>query len=96
MTDSRRELGTEGELRAAHYLQRRGYRIAGRNVRTGGVELDLVATRGRRVVFVEVKTRRSSRYGPAAAAVDAPWNASRRSRSLPCTSQTFSPYWPPQ
>ena len=70
MTDSRRELGAQGELRAERYLRSRGYRIAGRNVRTGGVELDLVAVRGRRVIFVEVKTRRNSRYGSASSAVD--------------------------
>ena len=33
--------------------------------------MDLIARRGSLVVFVEVKTRRSSRFGPAEEAVDA-------------------------
>lgn len=64
-------LGREGEKRAAAYLKRKGYRIVEQNVRAGGVEIDLVVRRGRTVVFVEVKTRRSRRFGPAELAVDA-------------------------
>jgi len=63
-------LGAEGEARAARHLARRGYRIVARNVRAGGVEIDLVVRRGRLVVFVEVKTRRSRRLGPPELAVD--------------------------
>jgi len=64
-------LGAEGEARAAAYLRRRGYRIVGRNVRAGGVEIDLIARRGALVAFVEVKTRRSLAQGPPELAVDA-------------------------
>jgi putative endonuclease len=71
LTTDRRALGAEGEARAARYLEERGYRILGRNVRAGGVEIDLVAARGYLVVFVEVKTRRSRRLGPPELAVDA-------------------------
>ena len=67
---SRRALGIEGEARAAAHLAARGYRIVGRNLRAGGVELDLVATRGRLVVIVEVKTRRSRAAGAPEEAVD--------------------------
>ena len=67
---SRRALGIEGEARAARYLATQGYRIVGRNVRVGRVELDLVATRGRLVVIVEVKTRRSRAAGAPEEAVD--------------------------
>jgi putative endonuclease len=70
MRDPRRALGTEGEARAACHLARRGYRIVARNVRAGGVELDLVATRPGLIVFVEVKTRRSRRQGAPEDAVD--------------------------
>ena len=65
------DLGREGERRAALYLTEKGYRIEDQNVRAGGVEIDLVVRRGRTVVFVEVKTRRSRRFGPAELAVDA-------------------------
>lgn len=70
MTRSRRQLGREGEERAAAYLLRRGYRILERNCRAGGVEIDLVVRRGRLVVFVEVKARRGHDFGGALAAVD--------------------------
>jgi putative endonuclease len=69
--DDRRRIGAEGEARAAAYLARRGYRIVERNVRSGGVEIDLIAQRGPHIVFVEVKTRRTTRYGSPEAAVDA-------------------------
>ena len=69
--DDRRALGAEGETRAAAHLTSRGYRIVDRNVRAGGVEMDLVARRGRLLVFVEVKTRRGAAQGPPELAVDA-------------------------
>jgi len=64
-------LGKEGEARASAYLQRRGYRILGRNVRSGGVEIDIVASLPRLLVFVEVKTRCSQRAGAPEESVDA-------------------------
>jgi len=67
---SRNELGAEGERRAAAHLIRRGYRIVARNVRAGGIEMDLIARRGSLVVFVEVKTRRSHAFGRPEDAVD--------------------------
>jgi putative endonuclease len=63
-------LGAEGERRAARLLAQRGYRIAERNVRVGGVEVDLVVRRARLVAFVEVKTRRTDAYGGPEQAVD--------------------------
>ena len=42
MQDDRRALGAAGETRAAELLARRGYRIVDRNVRVGGVEVDLM------------------------------------------------------
>ncbi len=69
--EQRRALGAAGEARAAAHLVGRGYRILERNVRAGGVEIDIVARRGGLVVFVEVKTRSSRALGPPEAAVDA-------------------------
>jgi putative endonuclease len=46
-----------GERIAARHYRLRGYRILGTNVRPGRNELDLIARRGRRLVFVEVKER---------------------------------------
>jgi putative endonuclease len=71
MTARHLALGAEGEARAADHLRRRGYRIVARNVRSGGVEIDLIVRRGSLIVFVEVKTRRSRSLGPPELAVDA-------------------------
>ncbi len=67
----RRAIGAEGERRAALHLERRGWRILARNVRAGGVEMDLVAARRDVVAFVEVKTRRSRAFGAGELAIDA-------------------------
>jgi putative endonuclease len=69
--DSRRALGLAGEAKATRYLEARGYRVLARNVRAGGVELDLVVSRGDVVAFVEVKARRGRLHGAAEEAVDA-------------------------
>jgi putative endonuclease len=61
--DPRRALGRTGEERAARLLAELGFAVLARNVRAGGVEIDLVAARGALVVFVEVKTRHA---GPGA------------------------------
>ncbi|MDH3686488.1 MAG: YraN family protein [Myxococcales bacterium] len=70
MSNSRRDLGREGEKRTAAFLEHRGFRILARNVRAGGVELDLVVRRGTLVVIVEVKARRSGDHGMPEEAVD--------------------------
>jgi len=70
MSNPRLELGAAGEQLAAAHLERAGYRILARNVRAGGVEMDLVAARGRLRAFVEVKTRRGRSHGHPAEAVD--------------------------
>ena len=62
--------GKAGEDYAAKYLKRRGYLIIARNYAIVGGELDIVALKGRTLVFVEVKTRSSEEMGSASAAVD--------------------------
>jgi putative endonuclease len=57
--DPRRALGRLGERLAAAHLQRLGFAIVARNVRTRHGEIDLIAFDGEALVFVEVKTRRS-------------------------------------
>jgi len=59
-----------GERIAARHYRLRGYRILGANVRAGVNEVDLIARRGRRLVFVEVKERARSTYGGGVGAVD--------------------------
>ena len=49
------------EQQAVWHYRLRGYRILGTNVWAGGNELDVIARRGGRIVFCEVK----SKEGPA-------------------------------
>lgn len=62
--------GKESEQVAATYLQQHGYRILHRNYRIARGEIDLVADHHGTLVFVEVKARRSMRFGSPAQAVD--------------------------
>jgi putative endonuclease len=62
--------GRAAERRVAWHYRPRGYRILAQNVRAGGVELDLVVRRGRRLVFVEVKLKEGPSYGDPIEAVD--------------------------
>lgn len=63
LTENRQAIGRWGENTAASYLHGRGYEILDRNVRTSYGELDLVARIDNVLVFVEVKTRRTTAYG---------------------------------
>ncbi len=64
-------LGREAEAAAERFLRRKGYTILGRNVRFGRGELDIVARTGGLLIFVEVKARRTDRYGGVSHAVTA-------------------------
>ena len=55
--------GAELERRATWHYRLRGYRILGTNVWAGGYELDVIARRGRRLVFCEVKGKTGDGYG---------------------------------
>lgn len=59
-----------GEDAACEFYRARGFKIVDRNFRAPGGELDVVARRGRLVVFCEVKARTSTRYGAPAEFVD--------------------------
>ncbi|MCM1023792.1 MAG: YraN family protein [Prevotella sp.] len=53
----RQEMGRFGENAAAYYLEKKGYRILGRNYRIKGGEIDIIAEKDGVIAFVEVKTR---------------------------------------
>ena len=62
--------GGAAEEAAARHLARNGVQIVARNYRTRLGEIDLVAREGATLLFVEVRLRRSARYGGAAASID--------------------------
>ena len=51
------------ERRATRWYRLRGYRIVDTNVWAGGYEIDVIARRGRRLVFCEVKSKSGVRFG---------------------------------
>jgi putative endonuclease len=63
--------GAAAEEHAARYLAQRGLRVVERNFRVRGGEIDLICRDGQSVVFVEVRLRRRSDYGGAAASITA-------------------------
>jgi putative endonuclease len=66
---SRRDTGRLGEGLAARWYEVRGYELLDRNWRCREGELDLVLRRGPLLVFCEVKTRTSDRFGTGSEAV---------------------------
>ncbi|HDI52242.1 YraN family protein [candidate division KSB1 bacterium 4484_219] len=66
------QLGRKGERLAADFLQKKGYQIVERNYRGYRGEIDIIAQDGNYLVFVEVKTGRSQRFG------DPIWRVDRR------------------
>lgn len=63
MTAGRQRLGARGELLAARWYRDQGYAVVSTNWRCSSGELDLVLRRGSVLVFAEVKTRSSHRFG---------------------------------
>jgi putative endonuclease len=62
--------GRAAERRARWYYRLRGYRILAVNARGGRNELDVVARRGRRLIFCEVKAKTGERFGAPVEMVD--------------------------
>ena len=69
MDHSRLNIAKIGESLAVKHLKACGYRILVQNYRARRGEIDLIARDGEFVVFVEVKTRRSLKFGLPQAAV---------------------------
>jgi len=65
MLNSRQQYGRQSEDLAARFLAKRGYKIVDRNYRTPVGEIDIIAKDRKTMVFVEVKARRTNRFGGA-------------------------------
>ena len=63
MPSPTQKIGTHGEDMALQFLLKQGYRYVDRNFRTRFGELDLILMDKDEIVFAEVKTRASNRYG---------------------------------
>ena len=63
MPTARTRLGDWGEELASRFLQDKGYQILETKYRCTWGEVDIVARDGNELVFVEVRTRRDTKYG---------------------------------
>lgn len=78
--------GAEAETRAATWLEKQGLTIVQRNWRCRFGEIDLIATHGTTLVFVEVRSRARSDFGDAAASI----TPAKRERLLTAARQYLS------
>lgn len=76
--------GAQAESWALQYLQRHGLRLVTQNYRSRFGEIDLIMQDGAVLVFVEVRMRRNSRFGGAAASID-----TAKQRRLILTAQQY-------
>lgn len=76
MDRSRVDIAKIGELLAVKHLKARGCEILAQNYRARRGEIDIIAQDGKFTVFVEVKTRRSLKFGVPQAAVT--WQKQRQ------------------
>ena len=63
-------LGAKGESLTIKYLKKKGYTILERNYSLPVGEADIIAKKDNEIVFVEVKTRTSTKFGMPNEAVD--------------------------
>lgn len=73
---SKKEIGDIGEKAARSYIEGIGYNIINANYRSKYGEIDIIAYDGTTLAFIEVKSRRGTRYGTPGEAVD--WNKQKR------------------
>lgn len=65
-----KKVGNMGELMAEKYLLEKEYEILENNYRNLYGEIDIIAKKDKNIVFVEVKSRNSNKYGFPREAVD--------------------------
>jgi putative endonuclease len=63
MLNQKQRFGKDSESLAVKFLKRQGYKIIETNYRTKLGEIDIIARDKDTLAFVEVKARRSDRYG---------------------------------
>ena len=76
----RSQLGKKGEEAACRFLKKNKYKIVERGYRSPHGEIDIIAYDRKVLVFVEVKTRRSSEFGLPEESVN--WRKQQRIRKI--------------
>jgi len=71
MRNRQQQFGAKGESLAIRHLKKNGYQILEQNYRNRLGEIDIIARENSTLVFVEVKSRKSTRYGSPKLAVTA-------------------------
>jgi len=89
MFNEKRIKGNLGEDLAVKYLQKHGYKILDRNFHCRFGEIDIIAQDGQTLVFVEVKTRWSKKFGEPQEAI-----TFKKLRSIIKTMQYFLLLYP--
>lgn len=56
-------IAVRGEDIATDFLKKKGYKILERNFRKGYGEIDIIAVKDKTLVFIEVKTRTTDKFG---------------------------------
>lgn len=79
-----RKFGIIGEKIAQGYLINKGYEILETNFYTKRGEIDIIAQKDKCIIFVEVKTRTSLKYGTPAMAVN-----STKKKHIKSVAKTF-------
>lgn len=54
------QIGLQAELVAQKFLEKKGYRLITKNYRSRFGEIDLIMSEGNAVIFIEVRSRKSS------------------------------------
>lgn len=67
---SKRKIGYDGETIASNYLLKENYNIIERNFRCPIGEIDIICEKDNTYIFIEVKTRKSLKYGFPAESVN--------------------------
>jgi len=78
------EIGKLGEQHAVDFLISQKYKIIERNYHTRHGELDIIAYTEKQIVFVEVKTRTSQKFGDLTETI-----SKKKAKNIIASSQTY-------
>lgn len=68
--DNSQDIGKFGEKLAEKYLMKNKYKIVEKNFRCKFGEIDIIAFYKKELIFIEVKTRTSNKYGSGISSID--------------------------